>query len=105
MKSFSATNTNCNLDPLLLSFAGQVLASQGAVVETTAGGMEALLPEPLARRLDLPEHLAIENTLNEPGALALTYGSPLLEKIIDLAMATVTGKMSLSRMMPYLLLN
>jgi hypothetical protein len=89
MKSFSATNTNCNPDPLLLAFAGQVLASQGAVVETAAGGLEALLPEPLARRLDLPEHLAIDTGLNEPGAPALAYGSPLLEKIIDLACSQV----------------
>jgi hypothetical protein len=70
-----------------ISFARRFLESQGAVVEAIPEGFDALLPGSLAEQLELPEYVRIKERLpaESRGEVDLNYGSPLLEKIIDLS--------------------
>ena len=68
------------LDAELLSFAAQLLEQKGGVVEKHSDYLEALLPKPISRVLELPEDVRI----GEKGA-TLLYGSPLLERLVDFA--------------------
>lgn len=67
-------------DPELLSFAGHVLERHGALVEVQSDQILGLMPVRLARLLELPE----EMQLGGEGA-PLLYGSPLLDRLINLA--------------------
>ena len=67
-------------DPEIFSFSSQVLERYGGLVEQGSDHLLALLPAPLAHRLELPE----EVQLGGDGA-PLLYGSPLLDRLIHLA--------------------
>jgi hypothetical protein len=73
--------------PSPLSFARRFLESQGAVVEWNREGFEALLPRGLADQLGIPEYVRIKERLpaETQGEVEMSYGSPLLEKMIDLS--------------------
>lgn len=68
------------MDRDLFSFAAQVLERNGGLVEENSDHLMALLPESLSQRLELPEELRIGE-----GGTPLLYGSPLLDRLIDLA--------------------
>ncbi len=68
------------LDSELFSFSAQILEKNGAVIEQQPGHLLALLPDPLARILEIPE----EAQLGGDG-VPLLYGSPLLDRLIHLA--------------------
>jgi len=75
-------------DPLVEGFLKRFLRVGGAVFEEEAGGVQALLPESMAGRLKVPEmvHLSaapdFEPDQNSAQAVAVTYGSPILEKML-----------------------
>jgi hypothetical protein len=76
----------------LQSYFLELLESQGALVEVPAFGLaEALLPEELARQLEVPEHLLLafdcEVAQEVPGADLITWGSPLLERAVRLGLS------------------
>lgn len=75
----------------LAQFAYQFLENQGAVLEKNKGGFEALLPEELSILLGTPDHICLDR---ESGPelrdyYAINYGSPLLEKMVDIACGEV----------------
>ena len=74
-------NSGYNLEQFVQRFLGL----NGAVVEQRPDGLDALLPEHLATRLNTPEylHIAIGETAQEK--FSIHYGSPFLEKIVDAA--------------------
>ncbi len=57
-------------------------------MEQRPDGLEALLPEHLAARLNTPEYLHIATGENAKEKFSIHYGSPLLEKIVDAACET-----------------
>jgi hypothetical protein len=67
-------------------FARRFLERQGAVVEASLAGFDALLPQELAERLELPDYVRIKDGVpaESEGAYGINYGSPLLEKMVDL---------------------
>ena len=67
-----------------LSFVEAWSVHQGAVVEPLAEGVEILQPTGLATALDLPEH-ARYGEQPAPGSVWVGYGSPVLEKILQVA--------------------
>ncbi|MGA7874922.1 MAG: hypothetical protein WCA08_04605 [Desulfoferrobacter sp.] len=67
-------------DPELLSFAAEILERQGALVEPLDDRLSTLLPQNLAESLKLPE----ETVLGGEDA-PLLYGSPLLDRLVQLA--------------------
>lgn len=74
-----------NPDPELLSFSSQVLDKFGGLVERRDDHLLTLLPEPLARMLELPEEIQIGGE-----EAPLDYGSPLLDRLIHLATREVS---------------
>ncbi len=74
----------------LEEFVKEFLACHGAVVDELPDGLEVLLPERLAKDLAAAEHLRL-GFGSDPAAAgeAIDYGSPLLEKMVDAASATV----------------
>jgi hypothetical protein len=74
-------NSGYNLE----QFVQRFLRFNGAVMEQRPDGLDALLPEQLATRLNTPEylHIAIGETAQEK--FSIHYGSPFLEKIVDAA--------------------
>jgi uncharacterized small protein (DUF1192 family) len=76
----------------LAYFVARFLESHGALVERQNGGMDALLPEKLARRLQTPEELRLTFgplASAAQGDVALNYGTPLLERMVEDACAQV----------------
>ncbi len=72
------------------AFAARFLELQGAVVEQDAEGWEILLPEALSAHLNTPEYLRVleDESLSEGGSgYSVSFGSPLLEKLVDMACA------------------
>jgi hypothetical protein len=73
----------------LLDLARDVLADRGGLVEPAGeAALEALLPETLAARLGLPEHVRLGEAAaaaSDAGALRLAYGSELLERLVGVA--------------------
>lgn len=67
-------------DQELLSFVPKILEHHGAVVEQKTNHLLALLPEHLSNFLKLPEEVQIGDE-GEP----LLYGSPLLDRLVNLA--------------------
>jgi hypothetical protein len=67
-------------DRELLAFAAETLEQQGALVETRSDRLNVLLPHHLAEYLTLAEEALIGDD-NAP----LLYGSPLLDRFVDLA--------------------
>ena len=80
---------NFNSDTTLEQFVRRFLGFNGAVMEQRPEGLEALLPEHLAARLNTPEYLHIATGENAKEKFSIHYGSPLLEKIVDAACDTV----------------
>ncbi len=68
-------------------FARRFLERQGAVVEASSVGFDALLPQELAERLEVPDYVRIKDglPLESKEEYGINYGSPLLEKIVDLS--------------------
>ena len=66
--------------PELLSFAAQVFEKYGGIAERDDNHVMALLPSGLARSLDLPEEVRLGEE-----AMPLIYGSPVLDRLIQLA--------------------
>jgi hypothetical protein len=79
---------NFNSDNPLEHFVRRFFEINGAVIERRPDGLEALLPEHLAVRLNTPEYLHIATGENAKEKFTVNYGSPLLEKIVDAACAT-----------------
>jgi hypothetical protein len=74
-------------DPL--AFALEALGSRGALVDPTPDGGLAVLPPELARSLGIPEELALTPGAATPDLTGCGFGSPLLERLIQDARATV----------------
>lgn len=68
-------------------FVRRFLERQGAVVEASSVGFDALLPQELAERLEVPDYVRIKDglPLESKEEYGINYGSPLLEKIVDLS--------------------
>ena len=75
-----------DLDPL--GFVVDQLSARGALVERGDHGALAVLPPPLARDLDLPETVALADAAGGP-AIGCGLGSPLLDRLVAAARATV----------------
>lgn len=74
----------------LEEFAEKFLASHDALVDRRPDGLEALLPEQLAARLESAEHLRLRFGADATGdGETINYGSPLLEKMVAAACATM----------------
>ena len=80
---------NFNSDNTLEQFVRRYLGFNGAVMDQRHDGLEALLPEQLAARLNTPEYLHIATGENTKEKFSIHYGSPFLEKIVDAACDTV----------------
>jgi len=79
---------NFNSDNALEQFVRRFFEFNGAEMEKRSEGLEVLLPERLALRLNTPEYLHIATGENAKEEFAVYYGSPLLEKIVDAACDT-----------------
>jgi hypothetical protein len=79
---------NFNSNNALEQFVRRFLGFNGAVMERRPDGLEVLLPEHLAARLNTPEYLRIATGENAKEKFSINYGSPLLEKIVDAACDT-----------------
>ena len=79
---------NYNSDSTLQQFVRRFLGLNGAVMEQGPDGLEAILPEHLAARLNTPEYLHIATGENAQEQFSVHYGSPLLEKMVDAACDT-----------------
>lgn len=80
---------NFNSDNALEQFVRRFFELNGAEMEEHSEGLDVLLPEHLASRLSIPEFLHITTAENTREQLAIHYGSPLLEKIVNAACDTV----------------
>jgi hypothetical protein len=78
-------NSEITREPIL--FAQRFFEKHGAAIEANPEGFEALLPHGLSKRLELPEYVSIKEGLKADGEeqYRITYGSPLLEKMVELA--------------------
>jgi hypothetical protein len=75
------------IDPL--SFTLEALGSRGALVDPTAEGGLAVLPPDLARALGTSEDLELTPGAAAPGLTGCGFGTPLLERLIQDARASV----------------
>gem|GEM_PF-502953 len=71
---------SASADPELLAFAAELLERRGGLVERRKEQLTALLPDELARFLELPEEAELGSE-----AAPLLYGSPLLDRLVSLA--------------------
>jgi hypothetical protein len=78
-------NSEITREPIV--FAQRFLVKHGAAIEANPEGFEAVLPHELSKRLGLPEYVSIPEGLRAGGEeqYGITYGSPLLEKMVELA--------------------
>ncbi|MFH1146800.1 MAG: hypothetical protein V1736_03750 [Pseudomonadota bacterium] len=72
------------VDPELFSFAEDLLERNGGLVEQRDDHLSALLPASLAQVLDLPEEAQLGGE-----AAPLLYGSPILDRLVNLATGQV----------------
>ena len=79
---------NFNSDKAPEQFVRRFFGFNGAAIEQRPDGLEVLLPEHLAARLNTPEYLHIATRENAKEKFSIHYGSPLLEKIVDAACDT-----------------
>ncbi|MEW6667750.1 MAG: hypothetical protein AB1512_21285 [Thermodesulfobacteriota bacterium] len=77
--------------PVPVVFAKQFLENTGGVLEETSHGFEALLPPDLSERLGTREYIRVEGErdIRDEGLYAINYGSPLLERMVEIACAKV----------------
>ena len=83
-------------DQELLSFAAQVVEKFGGVAEREGDQLMAILPQDLARSVELPEETVLGGE-----TLPLLYGSPVLDRFIQVTtqrIPLVFGRIE----MPYL---
>src|ERR1044071_3003147 len=80
-----------DLDPL--GFVVDELSARGALVERGDRGALAVLPPLLARSFDLPDTLALADTASDH-AIGCDLGSPLLDRLVTAARATVPDRES-----------
>lgn len=80
---------NFNSDNALEQFVRRFFEVNGAEIEKRFNGLDVLLPEHLALRLNTPEFLQIATIEDAKEKFAIYYGSPLLEKIVNAACDTV----------------
>lgn len=75
--------------PDRIAFASDALALGGALVERDERGAFALLPQGLAVHLGVPDELRLVGSEGAagPGAVAVEFGSPLLERLVELVQA------------------
>lgn len=66
-----------------LSFASDALAARGALVEHNSEWSMALCPDDIATELGIPTEIELDPDGSRPGSLAVGFGSPLLEKLIE----------------------
>lgn len=71
-------------DPEIFAFAANLIEKHGGVVENRGEHFLALLPTPLARLLHLPDEVLLGTA-----ELPLIYGSPVLDRLIGLAVGEV----------------
>lgn len=71
---------NAPTDAELLAFSAELLAKHGGLIEEKPEELLALLPRNLAADLDLPEEVLLGSE-----EAPLLYGSPLLDRLIELA--------------------
>jgi hypothetical protein len=66
-------------------FARRFLEMRGAVVEPRRGGFDALLPQALAERLEVPDYICIKNgsVAESKEEYGINYGSSLLERMVE----------------------
>lgn len=76
-----------------LEFAAHFLQLHGAAVERDGAFVDALVPEDLQASLDVPEFIRLSGGGTDPGEesghYGVTYGTPLLERMIGGAMEAV----------------
>lgn len=69
-----------SVDPELLAFAARLLDRRGGLVERFPEHLTVLLPDELARFLEIPDETELGNETTP-----LLYGSPLLDRLVALA--------------------
>lgn len=89
MRNFLGKIMNFNSNSTLEQFVRRFFEFNGAVMDQRANGLEALLPEHLAARLNTPEYLHIATGENAQEKFSIHYGSPFLEKLVDAACDSV----------------
>jgi len=75
-------------DIALEQFVRRFFECSGAEMEKSPEGLDVLLPEHLAVRLNTPEYFHIATGEDAEERFVIHYGSPLLEKIVDAACET-----------------
>jgi hypothetical protein len=87
MKNSLERTMNSEIAREPIRFAQRFLEKHGSVIEATPEGFEALLPHVLSKTLKLPEYVSIKEGLKaeDEGQYGVAYGSPLLEKMVELA--------------------
>jgi hypothetical protein len=91
MKGFLESTMSSDPGNELLQFAALFLETKGAAIERKEGGLEALLPEKLSGLLGTPEYIRINRESGDEAdhAYTITYGTPLIEKMVEAACAEI----------------
>ncbi|WDN87674.1 hypothetical protein BuS5_00642 [Desulfosarcina sp. BuS5] len=85
MTSFLVKIMSFDTDNQLKLFVEQFIKSHGGEAVNNQDGLEALLPEKLAAELSEPEYLNLQFGADSKGDHKISYGSPLLDKIVNSA--------------------
>ena len=85
MTSFLAKIMNSDTENQLKLFVEQFIKIHGGDAVPVEDGIEALMPEELAVELAVPEYLKLQFGTDSKGDHRISYGSPLLEKIVHSA--------------------
>jgi hypothetical protein len=70
-------------------FLRRFFASQGAEIEALGDRLDVLAPERLARQIGIPTMSRLTVGSQDPGGFGVHFGSPLLEKIAEIACDSV----------------
>ncbi len=79
---------NFNSDDALEQFVRRFFEVHGAEIDKSSHGLDVLLPDHLALRLQTPEFLQLTTEADNKEKFAVQYGTPLLEKIVNTACGT-----------------
>ena len=85
MNSFLVKIMSSDIDNELKLFVKQFIEAHGGEAINNEDGLEALLPEKLAAELSTPEYLKLQFGADSKKDYRISYGSPLLEKIVNSA--------------------
>lgn len=80
---------NCEPDIDLGYFLRSFFTSQGAEIEANGDRLDVLSPKKLAQQIGIPTMSRLTVGNQDPGGFGVHYGSPLLEKISEIACNTV----------------